>query len=213
MIKAVLLDFDGTLVTEDMLDVVCEIVGKRKESKRINAEFHTGIRIGLEGLIDRINLLKGVNVAEIKDKIAENPYLMPGAIELIHSLNSNNIISILNSGNIMTVLTAYKELFGITHVVGTKPVMDGETIMGISEEQFTSKNYKIDGIKEILAKYNIDAIDTLAIGDSPADKNVFVFAGKSIAIDPKGNIADYADYVIDSDLSEAINIIESINNA
>lgn len=39
MIKAVLLDFDGTLVVQDMLDVACEINGKRLESEKINSNF------------------------------------------------------------------------------------------------------------------------------------------------------------------------------
>lgn len=30
--KIFLFDFDGTIVTEDILDVVCDIVGKKEES-------------------------------------------------------------------------------------------------------------------------------------------------------------------------------------
>lgn len=44
MIKAVLIDFDGTIVSKDILDVVCEIVGKEEESNKLNKEFHAGVR-------------------------------------------------------------------------------------------------------------------------------------------------------------------------
>ena len=58
MIKAVLLDFDGTLVTKDILDVACKIVGKDTESKKLNEEFNSGKTSGLDALIKRINLLR-----------------------------------------------------------------------------------------------------------------------------------------------------------
>ena len=31
-------DFDGTLVNEDILDIVCEITGHKEESKKLNEE-------------------------------------------------------------------------------------------------------------------------------------------------------------------------------
>lgn len=34
--KIFLFDFDGTIVTEDILDAVCDIVGKKEESRAIN---------------------------------------------------------------------------------------------------------------------------------------------------------------------------------
>lgn len=213
MIKAVLLDFDGTLVTEDILDVICEIVGKRKESEQINREFHAGTRPGLDALITRINFLNGVSQDQINSKLAQNSYLMPGAKELLEYLKNNSIISILNSGNIQPVLKAYQEILGITHVVGAEPIMDGPILVGITKDQFSGADFKLEGIKNILSGINIQESETLAIGDSPADKNVFEFAGKSIAINPKGNIAEFANFVINNDLREAINIIEAINNA
>lgn len=83
MIKAVLLDFDGTLVNKDILDVICGIVGKEKESEEINQKFHAGTLIGLTPLITRINFLKGVSLSQIYGKLNENSYLAKGANELM----------------------------------------------------------------------------------------------------------------------------------
>src|SRR6266700_1568993 len=116
MIKAVLLDFDGTVVYKDILDVVCGIVGKEEESAKINKEFFAGKRTGLQPLIERINFLRGVYLPQIQKKLYENAYLMDGAKDLVYYLNKKNIVSILNSGNIIPVLQYYQRILGITYI-------------------------------------------------------------------------------------------------
>lgn len=78
-IKAILIDFDGTVVSTDILDVICGIVGKEKKSKKINEEYYKGIRSGRSSLITRINFLKGVTRKQIQKKLSENDFLMRGA--------------------------------------------------------------------------------------------------------------------------------------
>lgn len=43
-----------------------------------------------------------------------------------------------------------------------------------------------------------------------ADKNIFSFAGTSIAINAKNGIEEYATYVIKDDLREAVPIIQKL---
>ena len=87
MNKIFLFDFDGTLVTEDILDVVCDIVGKKEESQQINEGVINGTKTGLQPLCQRINFLKGVTYDQIKDKLNENNYLREGVVELFKYLN------------------------------------------------------------------------------------------------------------------------------
>lgn len=209
-LKAVLIDFDGTVVVKDILDVVCGIGGKEAESKKINEEFHKGRIKGRESLITRINYLKGITLQQIYQKLSENDYLMPGAKKLFDFLKSRKIISILYSGNIVSILNYYKEKLGITHIVGTKPKMKGNKIIGISDENFSGTNHKLINIKKILHQYSINSDEVVVIGDSPADKTIFAFAAKSIAINPKEGVESYADYVIKEDLSKVISILNNL---
>jgi phosphoserine phosphatase len=208
MIQAVLLDFDGTLVRRDILDIICGIVGKEAASEQINREFHAGTRPGLGALVERINFLKGVSQEQIDAKLQEEAYLMPGARELLSYLNSHRIVTILNSGNIKPVLLAYQKILGITYVVGSEPLMKGNVIQGISEAQFSGPNFKLEGARQILSRLDIASSDTVAIGDSPADRLAFEYAGVSIAINPRGGVEAASDYVIQDDLAKAIDIIE-----
>ena len=208
-IKACLLDFDGTLVTADILDLLCGLVGKEEESREIDAEFHRGEIGGLESLIKRINMISGITKSQIVNLLKKNDFLMPGAKELMKFLKENNILTIMASGNILPVREYYQEILGIDYTVGSNPKIERETLCGIEESSYSSRTYKVDGIKKILEPLNIQKENIIAIGDSPADKGIFEMSGYKIAINPKGDIAQFADAVIKDDLSRAIDLIKN----
>jgi len=212
-IEAMLIDFDGTVVNKDLLDVVCGIVGKAERSHEINVEYHQGKWAGISALIERINFLKGVSLSQIDEVLEKESYLMDGAEAFFSFLEKNNIISILTSGSLVPVLQYYQKKLGISYIVGTKPKMTGENndiIDSISEEDFSDRNFKLTDSKKILDELGISAKEVVAIGDSPADKTIFDFSSASIAINPKGDIAEYADFIIDADLSLAIPVLEKL---
>lgn len=209
MIKAVLLDFDGTLVNTDMLSLVCGIVGKQEESEQSNADFQSGKIPGRTSLIQRINYLKGVSQIQIEEKVKENLHLMPGTKELMQYFRENKTVTILSSGSIMPILRVYQETLRIDYIIGPQPNIDGDVIQGIEEVNFSSGDFKLDESKKILAKLGIKASETMAIGDSRADISKFKFATLSIAVNPKGGIKQYADYVVNN-LYQALQIIQEL---
>lgn len=207
MTKALFLDFDGTLVTRDMLSEVIDLVGKKEESERIDHDFQTGKIQGLEGLIARINLLQGVSIDQIQAKVREDLALMSGARELIQYCQDNRILTILASGSITPILEVYSQELGIDHIVGPKPHIGENIIHGISEEDFPKTgHFKVVGIKAIIDKLSISKDQCVAIGDGRADLPMFALASTKIAINPKGGIEEFADYVV-NDLNQVLEII------
>jgi phosphoserine phosphatase len=211
MIKAVLLDFDGTLVTEDILTIITDVVGKKAESEKLNEEFRQGISKGLTGLINRINLLTGVPLDLIEKQLGQKDYLMPGAKELMDYLNAHGIISILGSGNILPVLKFYQQKLGITHIIGSNPKIENNCLAGISLDDYSDSDFKLTESIKILEQLHISPQEVIAIGDSIGDKSRFQFAYKSIAVNAKDDIKQLASYVVNKDLREIIPIIEKIN--
>ena len=136
---------------------------------------------------------------------------MPGIDTLLDFASENNITIILSSGNITPILNYYKKLLRIPYVIGSRPVIEDGIIHGISEMDFPDVDYKLSESQKILSELNISSAETVAIGDSPGDKSKFLFAGKSIAINPKGGIEQYADYIIYEDLSHAIPLLRELN--
>ena len=156
--KIFLFDFDGTIVTEDILDVVCDIVGKKEESRLINKKVKNGELKGLKPLCDRINFLKGVSYQEIKEKLSKETYLRKGTIELFDYLKKNNFTTILSSGNIIPVLKFYQELLNIDYIFGTSPKMNEEIIERIDISDFSSNDFKYDAEKKEFYCYHCGSL-------------------------------------------------------
>jgi phosphoserine phosphatase len=211
-IQAAIIDFDGTIVTEDISDLLCDLVGKKAESEKLNRLFHEGKLQGLAGLIQRINFLTGLSLEEIQGVVNKNNYLRDGAKELFSFFRSNNIVSIIASGSIIPLLENYQKLLGADYIVGSSPIITDGRIISISEKEYSGMDFKVRDSKEILEKLNIPHSDVIAIGDSPADKGIFELAAVSIAIDPKAGIEKFTDYVIENNLNEAKVILEDLMN-
>lgn len=205
--KIFLFDFDGTLVTEDMLDCVCDIVGKKQESIDINKKVINGEVTGLEPSCSRINFLKGVSYNQIKEKINSNNYLQNGAIQLFEELNKRGFITVLSSGNILPILKYYKELLNIDYIFGSQPKMENNIIQGITINDFEGDDFKYNSCLEIINKYNAKKENIFAVGDSYVDIGMLSLAGHSFAINPKGGIEKEVDYTINS-LSEIIKYLD-----
>ena len=195
------------IVIEDILDVVCDIVGKKEESKLINEKAHKGELTGLQPLCDRINLLHGVSYEQIKEKLDEENYLREGTIELFKYLKANDFITVLSSGNIMPVLRYYQELLGIDYIIGSSPKMDGDRIDNISISDFQGSNFKYNSCLEIINRLGVQKTEVYAIGDSLYDIKMLSLADHKFAINPKGNIEEYADVVLEEDISGVINYL------
>src|SRR6185436_571127 len=122
-IRAIIVDFDGTLVTEDISDILAELAGKRAESEELDKQFREGKLTGLTGLIRRINFLSGMSLETIKAALKDE-YIRKGAFELFEFLNDHKIVSIIASGSTVPVLEVYQEKLGADCIVGSRPKVE-----------------------------------------------------------------------------------------
>lgn len=160
----------------------------------------------MKPLCTRINFLKDVTYEQIKEKLNENNYLRDGVVELFKILNEIGYITVLSSGNIEPVLKYYQELLNITYIFGSKPNMDGDKIVDIDESSFKGHNFKYDACLSVISKYGNCEKIVYGIGDSAVDIQMLSLADVKFAIDPKGDLDKYVDYVIE-DIRDVINYL------
>jgi phosphoserine phosphatase len=212
VIQALVIDFDGTLVTKDLTDMLAGLVNKKEESRQLDQLFHSGELSGLEGLIQRINFLSGVSLEQIRSSVSKDDFLRAGTRELFAFLKSHNIVTIIASGSTMPLLQIYQEKLGFDYVVGSKPHVKNGKIVSISKLDYSGPDFKVRDTKIILDSLGISPDAVVAIGDSPADLGIFKLSAKSISINPKYGIEEHSDFVIYDDISRAIPILEGLSN-
>ena len=206
--KVALIDFDGTIVTRSMLDWLCSLVGKEELSKKIGTKTLKGELIGLEPLVERINLLKGLSIKEIEQQLNKNNFLRKGAQELFDFFKINKIITILHSGNILPILRYYQKILQIDYLVGSDCGVSDGIISGISKDNYSCDEFKINDVKLLLDQLGIQSAEVVALGDSPSDKAIFEYASYSIAVNPKFGIEKFANVSVEDNLIEVRDLIK-----
>lgn len=208
-IRVAILDFDGTIVNEDLTTLLAGINGKRDESDALNRAFQQGRLSGITGLIERTRLLAGVPLSKVDEVLQGLDCLMPGAQALFDFFHQNNIVTIVASGSMMPILQHYQRLLGIDYLIGTTPTIRDGVIAGMTDEDAPRDGFKLAGVTSILSDLDISFDQAIAIGDSPADRDLLMRAAVAIAINPVGDIEEVADHVLTNDLSPVIGIIEA----
>ncbi|MBP6880524.1 HAD family phosphatase [Candidatus Saccharibacteria bacterium] len=199
-IKALLSDLDGTLVTRDTSTELLELVGKRNEGERLFSEYQEQRNSGYDGLIKRINMLKGLDLSLIEVTIRKNLAMAEGTKELFKYCKANGIITIIASGSIEPILEIYKQELSADFIVGSKPHIKAGRIDSISRADYPPENehFKVVGIMKILKELGINKEECVAFGDSRADIPMFRLAKLRIATNPKGGIEKHSDFTVGS---------------
>jgi HAD superfamily phosphoserine phosphatase-like hydrolase len=209
-IKVALIDFDYTLTTQDTLDLLAKHLNVEAKTAKLDRLFWDGKLPGLQGLVRRINLLKGLSRQEIGEIVSNENILRDGAIELFEYFKKNKITTIIASGNILPVLEIANSKLKADYLVCSNPTMVDDKIDSISEDDYSGDDFKIRDCKAILNEFGILSDSVIAIGDSPADKVLFEFAKVSFAVEPKNGVEKFATYTVGGNLHEIIEILERI---
>lgn len=202
-------DLDGTITSEDMLDIICDLKGKKERSRSLNVEYIKGMSLSAEIQTKRINLLRGLSVSAIHRKIEENSYLLPGARDLFEYLGRNEIISVLVSGNILPILEYYKKMLKIDYVYGINPIVDNEIIKGVHQKDIPHDDFKLQCFSRVVRTFPQRPF-SVVMGDSPSDIGLFKAADYRIAVNSKGGIDRYADITIQNSLSSLPSILDKL---
>lgn len=211
-VKAALIDFDYTLTTKDTLDLLARHLGVEDETAKLDRLFWEGKLPGLQGLVRRINLLKGLSRVEISEILESEDVFRDGVFDLFDYFKKHGIVTVIASGNILPVLENAKNTLGADYVVCSKPTLVNNAVDSISEQDYSGDDFKIRDSKAILQKLGISSDYVIAIGDSPADKSLFEFANISFAVEPKNGVEKFATYTVGENLAEIVEILDNIHD-
>lgn len=185
-------DLENTLIYNELLPDLAELVGRREEVERIT-------RLGVEGRIDwedgfrqRARLLAGLKRTEVRE-VATDLRLVPGAMGFVKSLIGRGHRVGLVTGGPSEIAEAASALFGADMAVSNDFVYEGERFTGDVVVRVIPAN-KGAIATEMANSLGVSRDDTVAFADGVMDVDLLRSSGVAVAINSQGMLRDSADY-------------------
>lgn len=210
MIKLIAFDLDNVLIDGEAIDEIGKLMGIEDEIADITQKAMEG-KIDFEtALKERVALLKGASVDEIK-KTMENIQLMEGAKETIEELKKRGYKIATISGSFEFIANRLKDELGLDYAFSNILHEENGSLTGeVSGPLVTGS--KADVLEDIIKMENISAEECAAVGDGANDISMLELAKMGIAFNAKPVLREMADVIIEKrDLKELLPLFEDKN--
>jgi phosphoserine phosphatase len=195
------------LIDGEAIDEIGKITGIQNEIAEITQKAMEGELDFETALTERVTLLKGTSVDDIKKVIYEIP-LMEGAKDAVSELKKRGYKIATISGSFEIIANRMKDELDLDYTFSNKLHEEDGVLTGEVSGPLVSGS-KADVLKEILKTENISAEECAAVGDGANDVSMLEMAKLGIAFNAKPVLKDIADVVIEKrDLRELLPLFE-----
>ena len=174
------MDVDGTLILEEVIDLLGREVGREEDISQITSQAMRGELDFETSLRDRVSFLEGLPIS-VFDKVFNTIHLTPNAQEFISILQKNSILVGLVSGGFTPIVDRLAKSLGIAHFSANQlEVKDGH-LTGKLVGQIISPEVKKEILEQWRKELQLPRDRTVAIGDGANDLLMLKSAGLGIA--------------------------------
>lgn len=205
MIKLIAFDLDNVLIDGEAIDEIGKLMGVEAEISEITKKAMEGDIDFETALKERVALLKGASVENIKEVVSNIP-LMEGAEETIAELKNRGYKIATITGSFEIIANRMKDDLGLDYAFSNILHEEEGKLTGEVSGPLV-KGSKAEVLKEIMEMEKIKAEETAAVGDGANDVSMLEEAGLGIAFNAKPILKEKADVVVEKrDLKELINV-------
>jgi phosphoserine phosphatase len=195
--KLLLADMDSTMIEQECIDELADFAGLKAHVAKITERAMRGEIEFEPALRERVALLKGLPVSVVEEVLAKHITLTPGGPELVATMRANGAYTCLISGGFTLFTGAVAEMLGFDeHRANELIVRDGK-LTGEVKEPILGRAAKLATLIELRESFDLDDIDTLAVGDGANDLDMIRAAGLGVAYHAKPAVAAAAAARID----------------
>jgi phosphoserine phosphatase len=195
--KLLLADMDSTMIEQECIDELADFAGLKAHVAKITERAMRGEIEFEPALRERVALLKGLPVSVVEEVLAKHITLTPGGPELVATMRANGAYTCLISGGFTLFTGAVAEMLGFDeHRANELIVRDGK-LTGEVKEPILGRAAKLATLIELRESFDLDDIDTLAVGDGANDLDMIQAAGLGVAYHAKPAVAATAAARID----------------
>ncbi|KIC45184.1 phosphoserine phosphatase [Ruegeria sp. ANG-S4] len=191
--KMLLADMDSTMIQQECIDELADEAGVGERVKDITARAMNG-ELDFEGaLIERVGLLKDLDVGVIGKVLDERITLMPGGKALLATMRANGAYAALVSGGFTAFTAKVAEKLGFDENRANTLLAEAGKLTGDVARPILGRQAKIEALEEISNRLGIAEADVIAVGDGANDLGMLGRAGTGVALHAKPSVAAKCD--------------------
>lgn len=195
--KLLVADMDSTMIGQECIDELADLVGLRAHVSAITERAMRGEIAFEPALRERVALLKGLPVTVVDEVIANRITLMSGSRALIGTMRAHGAHTVLVSGGFSLFTRTVAGMIGFDENHANTLLVENETLTGFVEEPILGREAKLDTLLEVARYLKVPLDDTMAVGDGANDLAMIGRAGLGVAYHAKPAVAAAADVRID----------------
>ena len=188
--KLIAFDMDSTLINIECVDEIADAAGRKAEVSAITEAAMRGEILDYkESLRQRVQLLKGVTVAQMQQVLNERLQLNPGAAELVKACKAAGLKILLVSGGFTFFTDAVRDRLGIDWTrSNVLEIQHGELTGRMVDQEWgdiCDGEEKRKMLLQTCASMGISPSQAIAMGDGANDLPMMQEAGLSVAYHAK----------------------------
>jgi phosphoserine phosphatase len=188
--KLIAFDMDSTLINIECVDEIADAAGRKAEVSAITEAAMRGEILDYkESLRQRVQLLKGVTVAQMQQVLNERLQLNPGAAELVKACKAEGLKILLVSGGFTFFTDAVRDRLGIDWTrSNVLEIKNGELTGRMVDQDWgdiCDGEEKRKMLLQTCASMGISPCQAIAMGDGANDLPMMQEAGLSVAYHAK----------------------------
>lgn len=174
------MDVDGTLILEEVIDLLGREVGREEEISQITSRAMRGELDFESSLRKRVSLLEDLSIS-VFDKVFKSIHLTPNAQKFITILQKNGILVGLVSGGFTPIVERLAKSLGIAYFSANQLEVKDGFLTGKLVGAIISPEIKQATLEKWRKELQLPKERTLAIGDGANDLLMLKSAGLGIA--------------------------------
>jgi phosphoserine phosphatase len=195
--KLFLADMDSTMIGQECIDELADFAGLKTHVAAITERAMRGEIAFEPALRERVALLKGLAISVIDEVLKQRITLTPGGRELVATMRAHGAYTCLISGGFTLFTNAVAATVGFQENRANElRVQDGK-LTGEVIEPILGRAAKLATLIELRESFDLDNLDTLAVGDGANDLGMIEAAGLGVAYHAKPAVAAAAAARID----------------
>src|SRR6266403_1676777 len=195
--KLFLADMDSTMIGQECIDELADFAGLKAHVAQITERAMRGEIEFEPALRERVALLKDMPVSVVDEVLKTRIKPTPGGRELVATMRANGAYTCLISGGFTLFTNAVAAMLGFDENRANELLVRDGQLTGEVKEPILGRAAKLATLIELRESFDLDDIDTLAVGDGANDLDMIQHAGLGAAYHAKPAVAAAAAARID----------------